>query len=272
MKAMGAAQQAGSHKFDTALVLGGGGMFGAYQAGVWHVLEREFRPDVVIGASIGSLNGWAIAGGCTGEELTAQWLDFSDAAMSRFRWPRSPMSGCIDRQRFEGFIERHYRRYTPRTPFAVAITRMRGLAPHVVLTPNVRPLHLQASCALPFIMPAYTVDGRWSLDGGLMAAVPLWAATGLGVKRVVAVNILPRGGPWWLRACRSALHAASSFDAGKKLDLEVATIEHASALGSMRETAYWSRESAERMIGLGREDAARALDAVRTLTRKPETL
>ncbi|MBM3775954.1 MAG: hypothetical protein FJW37_12460 [Acidobacteria bacterium] len=52
-----------------ALVLSAGGMFGAYQAGAWRALEGRFRPDLVVGASVGALNGWAIAGGCAPEEL-----------------------------------------------------------------------------------------------------------------------------------------------------------------------------------------------------------
>jgi predicted acylesterase/phospholipase RssA len=40
-----------------ALVLSGGGMFGAWQAGAWSVLARHFQPDLVVGASAGSLNG-----------------------------------------------------------------------------------------------------------------------------------------------------------------------------------------------------------------------
>jgi len=45
----------------TALVLSGGGMFGAWQAGAWSALAPAFQPDVVVGASAGSLNGYAIA-------------------------------------------------------------------------------------------------------------------------------------------------------------------------------------------------------------------
>src|ERR1035438_5321759 len=52
-----------------ALVLSAGGMFGAYQAGAWNVLSRRFQPDLVVGASVGALNGWAIAGGCSPAEL-----------------------------------------------------------------------------------------------------------------------------------------------------------------------------------------------------------
>ena len=58
----------------TALVLSGGGMFGAYQAGVWAALHDTIQLDMVVGASIGSLNGWLIAGGCSGETLEQNWL------------------------------------------------------------------------------------------------------------------------------------------------------------------------------------------------------
>lgn len=270
MKLMGDAGESRAGRFETALVLGGGGMFGAYQAGAWAVLEGVFRPDVVIGASIGAVNGWAIAGECSGEDLVRQWLDFKEAAMHRFRWPRSPVSGCIDRAVFEGFVQKHFQRFTPRVPCGVTLTRLRGLEPEVVLTPDVEWRHLAASCAVPLVMPVYRVDGQWSVDGGLMSAVPLWAARRLGVKRVVAVNILPRGGPAWLRAGRAMLHAASRFKPGEE-GLEVLMLEHPSPLGGIRDTARWTAANAARMVELGREDAAQALERVRSLVGVRET-
>src|SRR5258708_31686230 len=57
----------------TALILSGGGMFGAWQAGAWSTLAATFRPDLVVGASVGALNGYAIAAGWTPEELFAFW-------------------------------------------------------------------------------------------------------------------------------------------------------------------------------------------------------
>src|SRR5258708_39861301 len=56
-----------------ALVLSGGGMFGAWQAGAWSVLSKSFQPDLIVGASVGSLNGYAIASGCSPQELCALW-------------------------------------------------------------------------------------------------------------------------------------------------------------------------------------------------------
>ena len=59
----------------TALVLSAGGMFGAYQAGAWRELSACFQPDMVVGTSVGALNGWVIAGGCPPEELIRFWAD-----------------------------------------------------------------------------------------------------------------------------------------------------------------------------------------------------
>ena len=41
-----------------ALVLAGGGAKGSYQIGVWRALEKlHWKPDIITGASVGTLNG-----------------------------------------------------------------------------------------------------------------------------------------------------------------------------------------------------------------------
>src|SRR5438067_5557652 len=50
------------HRTRTAFVLGGGGNLGSIQVGQLKALfERQIHPDVVIGCSVGALNGAAIA-------------------------------------------------------------------------------------------------------------------------------------------------------------------------------------------------------------------
>ena len=80
----------------TALVLSAGGMYGAYQAGAWKALAGVFRPDLVVGASIGALTGWAIAGGCHPDELIDRWLHLEAAERFRWKFPRSPIHGVLD--------------------------------------------------------------------------------------------------------------------------------------------------------------------------------
>jgi NTE family protein len=68
-----------------ALVLSGGGGRGAFHAGVYKYLMSEhkqgvkhahsgpWKPDIVVGTSIGAVNGAAIAQGMTAEELVTVW-------------------------------------------------------------------------------------------------------------------------------------------------------------------------------------------------------
>ena len=55
-----------------------------------------FHPDLVVGASIGAINGWAIAGGCDPDELVDRWLHLDAAARYRWKFPRSPIHGVFD--------------------------------------------------------------------------------------------------------------------------------------------------------------------------------
>ncbi len=88
----------------TALVLSAGGMFGAYQAGVWSSLEGLIKPDIVVGASIGSLNGWLIAGGSTGEDLRRRWLNLDEASEPLWRFPKQLSDGILDSTKMENWI------------------------------------------------------------------------------------------------------------------------------------------------------------------------
>jgi NTE family protein len=61
----------------TAFVLGGGGLLGAVEIGMIRaLLERDITPDLVLGTSVGALNGALLADDPTlaaVEELAALW-------------------------------------------------------------------------------------------------------------------------------------------------------------------------------------------------------
>jgi len=232
-------------------------MFGAYQAGVWQVLAAHFQPDVFIGASIGGLNAWAMSAGCPPEELAEAWQTMAMGPLPRLRFPRSLLGGCVETEAFEQTIQQMHARFTPRVACAIALTDLLHLRPWIAVTPGVTWRHLAASCAVFGILPQYRIDGRLQSDGGLLGSVPLWAAAQLGVTHAVSVNILPGGGPPWLRVFKRCLpQPAVSPLRG------VLHIEHASALGSAREAVVWRPETAERLLRLGREDAQAALPAL----------
>src|SRR5438552_9429523 len=65
-----------------AFVLGGGGHNGAYEVGMWRALfEHAIRPNVVVGTSVGAMNGAAIAASPTLEtvqRLREIWLTLNE--------------------------------------------------------------------------------------------------------------------------------------------------------------------------------------------------
>jgi NTE family protein len=248
-------------------VLGGGGMFGAYQAGVWQALEGRFDFDLVAGASIGALNGWAIAARCPASVWAGQWLHPEPGSLPLFRFPCGPRAAAAGRAAFETLVRRVHSSFQPCVPFCVALTDLLRLEPYAVRTPHVDWVHLAASCAVPLFLPQYRIGGRWTTDGGILGSVPLWAATRHGATRIVAVNILPRGGSWWLRAARAAVRAAGRPGEEPPDGARVVMIEHPRPLGPLREMLSWSPEAARRLVDLGRREAESALPAVEALFR-----
>lgn len=241
----------------TALVLSAGGMFGAYQAGAWKALAGWFRPDLVIGASAGALNGWAIAGGARPEELIREWLDPELRACARLR---PTWKGALDSRPLEARIRRLWTRYQPQTEIGVVAVDLLRLEPRLFRNQEIGWRHLLASCAVLTGYPQVLLDGRLYSDGGLLGALPLWAAAEMGATRVVAIHALPKMPSL---ALRTALHAIRAFARHRAVppDLEVLTIAPPRPLGPLRHAVFWGRQAVERWIEQGQRDAQASLPA-----------
>src|SRR5437660_10136687 len=105
----------------TALVLSAGGMWAAWEVGAWRVLCEQIEPDIIIGASAGAWNGWAIAGGATPDDLAREWLHESMAHVMRTRPHRMY-------EKAQELCER----YTPRGAFALTTVEVPSLRCHLV--------------------------------------------------------------------------------------------------------------------------------------------
>lgn len=236
----------------TALVLSAGGMFGAYQAGAWRALERVFRPDMVIGASAGALNGWAIAGGISADELAESWLDPRTAALMRPRFPLRPWEGIFDSKPLAEKARELVERFTPAVPFAAAVVELPALRLGLLRGENMTWRHLMAACAVPCGFPPVRLDGRLCVDGGLLSVLPLWAAGELGAGRVIAVNALP-----WMpsRLMRAAVGVVRRLRPPPPApDLEVRLVCPERPLGSLRDAIRWDAAKASEWIRLGEHD------------------
>jgi NTE family protein len=222
-----------------ALVLSGGGMFGAWQAGAWSALADRFQPDLVVGASVGSLNGYAIAGGATPEELCDFWLH--------------PEAGNFSS--LPETIRELMRRFPLRSRFAVVLTDLLRLKPKIFRDGDVTWRHLAASCAIPGILPQYKIGTRWYSDGGLLNPLPIWAAVELGATKIVALNALPEIPSRWMKPLVKGFRYVKGFHPPLAPGIEVMALQTDGPIGTMREALQWERGRVGRWIEMGRKDA-----------------
>lgn len=241
----------------TALVLSGGGMFGAYQAGVWAALHDAIQPDMVVGASIGSLNGWLIAGGCSAETLEQNWLNLGSVTQMAWRYPKKLSDGIIDPVLPEGWMRKIHQSCSPRIRYALVATEMRTMKRVRFEWPGLSWQHLAASCAVPLFLRQQTIDGVMYGDGGLADPLPLMDAIEMGATRIVSVNVLKHR-PLVVRAAAAAARLYSGQRKSPLRQVEIVDISPATPLGTGRDTVYWSRLNAERWISMGKTDANKA--------------
>ena len=254
----------------TALVLSAGGMFGAYQAGAWKSLAAVLTPDLVVGTSAGSLNGWAIAGGCAPGDLVDLWLNPAMARIMRVRWRWSSWQGLWDPAPLEEAARAMCKQYQPRIPYFLTLTEIPRMRARLVPAAEVTWRHLAASCAVPCGFPPVRIGGRWYVDGGVLGAMPLWAAIDCGATRAVAVDSLPEMPS---RIVRTAARLACRIGGSRRTDtgIDILRVTPGRALGSLREAIQWSAANARRWIEWGEEDgaaAARRLATERVLPLK----
>jgi len=240
-------------------VLSAGGMFGAYQAGVWKVLEPVFKPDVVIGCSVGSINGWAIAAGISGDDLIRTWLDPRCATLMTLRAARRPWRSFFDPGPLQKMVQELTSTYTPRVPLALTVTRLPQLRLEIVEAPRLDWRYVMASCAVPVGYPPVRIDGQFYCDGGLLSVMPVWAAPRFGVDLAIAVNVLPS---MPLNALRATVRMVRLLAPGEPAvsGVEVFRLGPERVLGTLHEAITWEPARVERWIERGRTDTVALLE------------
>ena len=230
-------------------------MFGAYQAGAWKALADRFQPDIVVGASAGALNAWAIAGGCPADDLCAFWTNPASADLMRLRATARPWRGVFDSEPVYRQIDQFYSRFRPRVPLAIAMVEVPRPRQVLVKNDRITAMHLRATCAIPFGYPAVRIAGKLHVDGGLLTAVPLWAAAEMGATSAVVINALEFMPSIFLRVVVGAFRAVAAPKAGFP-GMEITMIRPSVPLGSVRSACFWKEENVRRWIALGERDAA----------------
>lgn len=193
------------------------------------------QPDLIVGASVGSLNGYAIAGGAPPRDLAEFWLQPATANFKKL--PET--------------IQALMERYPLRSEYAVVLTDLLRLKPRIFSGGEITWRHLAASCAIPAVLPQYKIDGRWYTDGGLLNPLPVWAAVELGATQIVALHALPQIPAMWMRPFVKGFRAVAGHNPPLPPGVEMTLISTGGAIGSMRDALRWKRENIERWLQLG---------------------
>lgn len=185
----------------TAFVLGGAGNMGAVQLGMLRaLLERGLVPDLVVGCSVGALNGAAVASEPSLETLArleALWLDVSRHDV----WPSRAATSLVQLLRRRPAINgneglrRVIERFLPgatfadlRLPFACVAASLDSGCERW-FTEGALAEAILASSALPALLPPVEVDGELFIDGATVNVVPLRKALEMGATRLFVLQL-----------------------------------------------------------------------------------
>jgi NTE family protein len=184
----------------TAFVFGGGGLLGASEVGMLRALiEAGHRPDLVLGTSIGAINGAVVAAdptpGCV-TTLVETWESMSGSEL---------FSGALQRLRVAAATRTHLHSIAPlhtliesklgqiniedlAVPFqCCAASIERAAETWFDQGPLARAV--TASCAVPGMFPPVEIDGEHYLDGGLVNSLPVGRAVALGADLVFVLHV-----------------------------------------------------------------------------------
>jgi len=178
----------------TALVLCGGGSRGAAEVGFYRALrEAGVRVDMIVGTSVGAVNGAFIASGLEPEALKKLWLDFHKWRPFRFNWRVLlewwNVPALFDPSGFRKFLEDALavRRFEDlQIPLTVVATNLQK-AESVCLEEGDLLFAIMASIALPLYFPPLPFGRHQLVDGGVTNNVPLDVAVRKGATRVYAM-------------------------------------------------------------------------------------
>lgn len=177
------------------LVLGGGAAKGYAHIGVIKVLDEiGVKPDLVVGASMGSLVGGLYAFGFSGkrmEEIAGQ----IDKRKKRRLFPiRLNKRGFIDGKRVVKFLNEllgDAKIEDLRLKYAAVATDIENHQEVVIKTGSLI-MAIRASIAIPVVFTPHSYGGMILNDGGILNPVPITVAQDVGADRIIAVNVLPR--------------------------------------------------------------------------------
>src|SRR3954447_25670817 len=203
-EAPGVAEHAGATDpggAPVAFVLGGGGVLGAAEVGMAAALaEAGLRPDLVLGTSIGALNGAFLAadpGIASVERLADLWRDLGAGRVFSGSLPRR--LGTLARTRTHvhprGPLRRLWAEHAPAeriedlpVHFECVAASIEKAAEHWFASGPLGDAVL-ASCAVPGLFAPLRIGEEHYYDGGLVHSIPVGRAVALGARTIYVLQV-----------------------------------------------------------------------------------
>ena len=184
-----------------AYVLGGGGQLGAHEVGMLRaLLERELVPELVLGTSVGAINGAAVATEptpATVERLTGVWSEleqrdtFASSLFGRLATLARTGTHLHGNEPLRGLLERWLpveRIEDLPVAFQCVAARIETASEHWFTAGSLIDA-VMASSAVPGILPPYAIDGQHYIDGGIVNSIPVRRAVELGAATVFVLHV-----------------------------------------------------------------------------------
>lgn len=114
--------------------------------------------------------------------------------------------------------------------------------------------HLLASCSIPAAFPPVRIGGRLYCDGGLISALPLWAAAELGARRIVALNALPMLPSRLVRSFVTGVRRVAGMPPDPP-GTKVVVLAPSRPPGRTRDLLFWNQARIHDLVRLGEADA-----------------
>lgn len=164
------------------------------------LFERDIVPDLIVGTSIGALNGAAIAvepGAPTVDRLEEIWSTlgksevFSGTVFSGAANLVRTRTALQSNEPLRALIERLLPAKTfadLAVPFQCVAASIERAAEHWFFAGPLVDAIL-ASCAVPGILPAVAIDGEHFIDGGVVNSIPIARAVELGATEVFVLHV-----------------------------------------------------------------------------------
>lgn len=182
-------------------MLGGGGFRGAAEVGMAKALAASgVQPHLIVGTSIGSLNGVILASAPAEESvplLVDMWGHlrassvFGESLYRRARHLFDHWTHFHSNEPLRKLVER----WVPYTKLDEAHVEVQACAAcietsseHWFSDGSVVDAVL-ASCALPGILPPVEIDGRHYIDGGVVNSIPVSRAIELGATEIYVLHV-----------------------------------------------------------------------------------